>query len=404
MSRQLPYPPQHTPAQPAHPPAGASAHLLPLAAWAVGAALLAGHVLAGPSSWKAWAAYAALSALAGMAWVWRCQSAGLPLTRTLRGHGWIQATMALLLAAWQPSLAWASALLWLAAIAWLPWDGEREQALHLPAGQIVLLCAMLAMLCAVVVARPMPQMAPGSVAVRILWLASVLLPLAVHALALWQALSRMQRQYTEELAQLSSYCGQLADDVQQLQTRVGSLQLPTGRDTLTGVANYSRLMDAVDGLRERHARKPEPFCVVLLELDPWVERAGVHPPHKGPSLQERVLLMLSGLLVTHLRTVDGIGRYRDDTFMLVMPDTASVQAVWALQRVREGVRQQHWSEKPIPDPDKDPLTLTLAVAEFQAGETSERLVQRAEAALAHGRACGRNQIVVAEDVRPPRTS
>jgi len=78
--------------------------------------------------------------------------------------------MALLLAAWQPSLAWASALLWLAAIAWLPWDGEREQALHLPAGQIVLLCAMLAMLCAVVVARPMPQMAPGSVAVRILWL------------------------------------------------------------------------------------------------------------------------------------------------------------------------------------------------------------------------------------------
>src|SRR5256885_13646198 len=99
--------------------------------------------------------------------------------------------------------------------------------------------------------------------VRILWLASVLLPLAVHALALWQALSRMQRQYTEELAQLSSYCGQLADDVQQLQTRVGSLQLPTGRDTLTGVANYSRLMDAVDGLRERHARKPEPFCVEI---------------------------------------------------------------------------------------------------------------------------------------------
>ena len=217
MSRQLPSPPQHTPAPPAHPPAGGTAHVLPLAAWAAGAALLAGHVLAGPSSWKAWAAYAALSALAGMAWIWRCHAAGLPLTRTLRGHGWIQATMALLLAAWQPTLAWACALLWLAAVAWLPWDGEREQALHLPTGQVVVLCAMLAMLCAVVVARPMPQMAPGPVAVRILWLASVLLPLAVHALALWQALSRMQRQYTEELAQLSSYCGQLADDVQQLQ-------------------------------------------------------------------------------------------------------------------------------------------------------------------------------------------
>jgi diguanylate cyclase (GGDEF)-like protein len=140
------------------------------------------------------------------------------------------------------------------------------------------------------------------------------------------------------------------------------------------------------------------------DLDPGGERAGPPPLHKGPSLQDRVLLMLSGLLVTHLRAVDGIGRYRDDTFMLVMPDTASVQAVWALQRVREGVRQQRWSETPVPDSGRDPLTLTLAVAEFQAGETSERLVQRAEVALVHGRTSGRNQIVVAEDVRPPRTS
>jgi diguanylate cyclase (GGDEF)-like protein len=379
-------------------------HALPLTAWAAGAALLAGHVAAGPATWKAWAAYAALSAAAALAWTLRCRAGRLPPTTAMRGHGWIQAATALLLAAWQPSLAWMSALMWLAAIAWLPWDGEREQALHLPAGQVVLLCAMLALLCAVVVARPMPQAAPGPVAVRILWLASVALPLAVHALALWQALHRMQRRYTEELAQLSSYCGQLADDVQQLQARVSTLQLPTGRDTLTGVANYSRLMDTVDGLRERHARKPEPFCVVLLELDPWVERAAPPPLHKGPSLQDRVLLMLSGLLVTHLRAVDGIGRYRDDTFMLVMPDTASVQAVWALQRVREGVRQQRWSETPVPDSGRDPLTLTLAVAEFQAGETSERLVQRAEVALVHGRTSGRNQIVVAEDVRPPRTS
>ncbi|WP_234639989.1 GGDEF domain-containing protein [Delftia tsuruhatensis] len=391
-------------AQPAPPPSTAAAHVPPLLAWAAGAALLACHVAFGPASWKAWAAYAGLSALAGLSWIVRCHVVRLPLTGVLRGHGWIQATTALLLAAWQPSLAWASALMWLAAIAWLPWDGEREQALHLPAAQVVLLCAMLAILCAVVVARPMPQMAPGSVAARILWMVSVMLPLAVHALALWQALHRMQRHYGRELAQLSSYCGQLAEDVQQLQARVSTLQLPTGRDTLTGVANFSRLMDAVDGLRERHARKPEPFCVVLLELDPWVERAGAHRPPKGPSLQDRVLLMLSGLLVTHLRAVDGVGRYRDDTFMLVMPDTASVQAVWALQRVREGVRQQHWSEAPVPDPDRDPLTLTLAVAEFQAGETSERLVQRAEMALMHGRASGRNQIVVAEDVRPPRTS
>lgn len=378
-------------------------HLLPLLAWGAGSVLLAGHVAAGAASWSAWSAYVAVSALGGLAWAARCHRRPLSRADTWRGHGWIQALAALLLAAWQPALAWPAALLWLAALAWLPWDSEREQVLHLPAGPLALLCAMLAVVASVVVARPMPVVA-GSVFVRMLWLASLLAPLAIHGLAMWQVLGRLQRRYTGELARLLHECGRLADDVQQLQARVRVLQAPTGRDALTGVSSFPRLMDVIDGLRERHARKPEPFCVVLLELDPWVARAGVVPAPNGPSLEDRVLLMLSGLLITHLRAVDGIGRYRSDTFMLVLPDTASAQAVWALQRVREGVRQRHWGETPVQDRREDTLTLTLAIAEFQAGETSERLVQRAEMALMRGRSDGRDQIVIAEDVKPPRES
>lgn len=385
--------------------ARAGGRLLPLLAWLVGAALLAGHVAAGGASWRAWGIYAVVSGLAGLAWAWHAHHRQTGQGDSLRGHGWVQALAALALAAWQPSLAWPAALLWLGAIAWLPWDSEREPVLHLSAGPLALLCAMLAVVVSVVVARPMPQVAaPGSVFVRLLWLASMLLPLAVHGLAMWQALGRLQWRYAGELSQLVDQCGRLAEDVQQLQTRVRVLQAPTGRDALTGVSSFPRLMDAVDGLRERHARKPEPFCVVLLELDPWVARAGVAAAPNGPSLEDRVLLMLSGLLITHLRAVDGIGRYRNDTFMLVLPDTGSVQAVWAMQRVREGVRQRHWGEMPLQDRRDDSLTLTLSVAEFQAGETSERLVQRAEMALMRGRSGGRNQIVIAEDVKPPRES
>jgi diguanylate cyclase (GGDEF)-like protein len=374
---------------------------LPLLAWATGLALLAGQVAAGAAGWAAWALYAVVSGSAGLAWAAYSHAGQRRLAQVARGHGWIQASCALLLAAWQPSLAWAAALLWLGAVAWLPWDGEHEPVLHLPAGQAALLCAMLAVVASVVVARPMPQTGAGSVFVRMLWLASLLQPFAIHGLAMWQALRCWQRRKGAELAALERQCERLGEDMRQLQARVGTLQLSTGRDVLTGVASFARLMDAVDGLRERHARKAEPFCVVLLELDPWVARSGIPQPDKGPSLEDRVLLMLSGLLITHLRAVDGIGRYRDDTFMLVMPDTASAQAVWALQRVRDGVHQRHWGEAPPPHAHADALTLTLAVAEFQVGETSERLVQRAETALLRGRSGGRNQIVVAEDVMPP---
>lgn len=377
---------------------------LPLCTWAAGAVLLACHVAAGAAAWRAWGSYVALSGLAGMAWAWHGHARRRRLTAVLRGHGWVQATAALALAAWQPSLAWPSALLWFGAVAWLPWDTEREPVLHLPPGQLALLCAMLPLVVAVVVARPVLALAPGSVSVRLLWLAGMLLPLVTHGLVMWLALGRLQRHYGHGLAQLARQCDALSQEVLQLQARVSGLQHSSGRDALTGVSSFERLMESVDALRERHARKPEPFCVVLLALDPWVAREGVPSVPWAPPLQDRVLLMLSGLLTTHLRAVDGIGRYRGDIFMLVMPDTSCEQAVWALQRLRHGMRQHPGGEASDRALDKDSLTLTLAVAQFQPGETSQRLVQRAEAALVQGHACGRNQIVIAEDVKPPDQS
>jgi diguanylate cyclase (GGDEF)-like protein len=113
-----------------------------------------------------------------------------------------------------------------------------------------------------------------------------------------------------------------------------------------------------------------------------------------------VLLMLSGLLVTHLRAVDRVGRFDGDVFMMILQDTSSAQAIFALQRVRDGMRASTWHDNELPDPA--PLTITMTVAQYMESETAERLVQRAEKALQACRATGRNQIVIAEDIDSSR--
>jgi len=71
-----------------------------------------------------------------------------------------------------------------------------------------------------------------------------------------------------------------------------------------------------------------------------------------------------------------------------------------MQRVRDGMRTSTWHDNEMPAPE--PLTVTLSIAQYLEPETAERMVQRAEEALLCGRATGRNQIVIAEDMNSSR--
>ncbi|WP_084455234.1 diguanylate cyclase [Comamonas composti] len=348
--------------------------------------------------------YLLLSGGGGLVWAWWGHKQGLGWTATWRGHGLIQCVTALPLVL-LPQMSWLAVGLWLAGTAWLPWDVRREQPWYLPAwlGGLLVLMAMALLLALNLGVSAAPPAASGG---RNLWLAAAFLPVLAHVLAARLAGEASRQHFDQELVQLSAYCEQMIKDVQQLQQQVGGLrQMSSGeRDALTGVSSFIRIMEAVDALRERHARKREEFCVVLLALDPLEPPAPMaEPVGKGPSLQERMLLMVSGLLVTQLREVDEVGRYRDDIFMLVLPDTLAEQAVPALHRLRQAVSQKHWALSPTSAEfeAKQPLTLTIAVAEYVSGETSEYLVQRTYVALQRAHAMGRDQIVLAEDSMPP---
>ena len=324
-------------------------------------------------------------------WRW---TTGMPQSQSMLGYGVIASIAALALYGLLPllhiALAPVALMLWLSAGALLFW-GDSLAPVPGPMG------AALAVINALVAALWL-GLGGGADSLKgaapWLLLLTLLMPVFCHAWLGHQMLQTQRLQMADSLQALERECAQL----RQAQAEFLSAAAP--KDLLTGVDSLPRCMEFIDQLRERNARKVEAFCAVLVEMDPWTVDAVSAAQTSGPSWHEKVQLMLSGLLCTELRAVDRVGRHTAETFLLVLADTTSIQAVWVLHRIRESMRYGQWGAVKASAPGASSVpTLTMSVAQYCAGETAEQLLQRLETALHHALATGHDQIVIAEDLK-----
>jgi len=145
-------------------------------------------------------------------------------------------------------------------------------------------------------------------------------------------------------------------------------QLAT-RDALTGLANYRRLLDALDQEIKRHGRTAKSFAVLLLDLDGLKKINDAH----GHTVGNRALCRLANVLEMHSREIDTAARYGGDEFVVVLPETESEAAQHVAKRVAEQLRS---------DGEEPPLTVSVGTAVYpRDGRTIEELLRAADNAL-----------------------
>jgi two-component system, cell cycle response regulator len=91
-----------------------------------------------------------------------------------------------------------------------------------------------------------------------------------------------------------------------------------------------------------------------------------------------------------VRSFDVMGRYGDDEFMLILPETKLEGAVEVAERMRGVVEQYAFSNVP-----PGAITVSLGVASFpKAGAKVDDLVTAADRALDQAKQRGRNRVEV----------
>jgi diguanylate cyclase (GGDEF)-like protein len=136
-------------------------------------------------------------------------------------------------------------------------------------------------------------------------------------------------------------------------------------DALTGLANRRALLQALATQVTRSRRYGNPLTLGAAYIS--------YPSDPTQSLPDVSILNFSHYLRERLRWSDTIGRYEDQLFLLLMPETAASDAQHLLEQIHQEC--QEGALKELPDDAPVPWVKTSASA-WVRGDDPQRLVKR----------------------------
>lgn len=173
----------------------------------------------------------------------------------------------------------------------------------------------------------------------------------------------------------------------QLRLTVGQLEQAASTDLLTGAWNRRRLEESIRIEMDRLNRYRHPLSVMIFDIDFFKTINDSH----GHGVGDEVLRRVAATLKARLRKTDSLTRWGGEEFVVLCPHSTRASAAVLAERLRKQIAATVF-------PVSGRVTVSVGVAECQAGESWERWFERADKALYLAKENGRNQVQLAPEV------
>ena len=160
------------------------------------------------------------------------------------------------------------------------------------------------------------------------------------------------------------------------------------RDPLTGVFNRRYIFERLEELQAEHLRTGKAFAICILDIDHFKKINDGH----GHLAGDFILRQFAGLIATHLRPYDLLGRFGGEEFIVVLQNTDSGQATQIMERMLSAVRRQSFEY----EGQSIRFTFSAGVSnscEADGLNSVEAFLGRADARLYDAKRSGRNKVV-----------
>jgi diguanylate cyclase (GGDEF)-like protein/hemerythrin-like metal-binding protein len=175
----------------------------------------------------------------------------------------------------------------------------------------------------------------------------------------------------------------LIQENERLRGRVTELENVSATDPLTGAWNRSELERMVNVEASRAVRSGQPVTLLLLDIDHFKRVNDTH----GHLTGDAVLKEFVGRVRERMRDTDSLFRWGGEEFVVLATSVGCRGGAVLAESLRRCIAAMPFSEV-------GRITASLGVAEYAAGESADRWLQRTDRALYAAKTAGRNRIHV----------
>lgn len=141
-------------------------------------------------------------------------------------------------------------------------------------------------------------------------------------------------------------------------------------DELTGLYNRRFFLERWSEEVERAKRYQRNLSCIIIDVNGFKQINDL----AGHLTGDRVLKQIAQELKRHLRQTDVLARFGGDEFVVALPEADSAQAGRVARKLRGISLVGSWNESfPL-----GPVTLSVGLAQFKAGESSQQVIERAD--------------------------
>lgn len=161
------------------------------------------------------------------------------------------------------------------------------------------------------------------------------------------------------------------------------------RDGLTGLYNRRHSEELLTAEFERAIRYERELSLLFIDVDHFKN----YNDHNGHPSGDEALKTIAGILQENTRKSDSIGRWGGEEFVVLAPETSPEAANTLAEKLRSCVAQHSF-----PGGESQPngcVSISIGIANLAGGDTLEKLIQQADAALYAAKSAGRNRVKIA---------
>ena len=173
--------------------------------------------------------------------------------------------------------------------------------------------------------------------------------------------------------------------LEQAMDQAVELEESSQRDGLTGLYNRKFFDEQITQEMVRARRYGWPLSVAMLDIDHFKVVNDTY----GHATGDVVLRTLARHLLAMLRASDTLCRYGGEEFTLILPHLSQENSRYLLDRLRKAIED---NPVELDDGTTVAVTVSIGIAELQAGQSAGELVRCADEALYSSKNSGRNRV------------